>query len=91
MAEESVSIKQINLDRIRAFMDQEGSVSKSQISRRLGLSFPTVTRLVDELCSAGELLEQGTGTSTGGRCACFYPDRGRTGMLECQGHEGRDS
>ena len=45
MAEESVSIKQINLDRIRAFMDQEGSVSKSQISRRLGLSFPTVTRL----------------------------------------------
>ena len=40
MAEESVSIKQINLDRIRAFMDQEGSVSKSQISRRLGLSFP---------------------------------------------------
>ena len=72
MAEESVSIKQINLDRIRAFMDQEDSVSKSQISRRLGLSFPTVTRLVDELCSAGELLEQGTGTSTGGRCACFY-------------------
>ena len=39
MAEESVSIKQINLDRIRAFMDQEGSVSK-RYPGGWGLVFP---------------------------------------------------
>lgn len=70
--EEPVSMKQINTERIRVYMDQEGSVSKSQISRQLGLSFPTVTRLVDELCACGEALEQGIGSSTGGRCACRY-------------------
>lgn len=70
--EESVSIKQINTNRIRDFMNLEGSVSKSRISRQLGLSFPTVTRLMDELCASGEVLEQGTGSSTGGRCACMY-------------------
>lgn len=70
--EDPVSIKQINTDRIRTFMEQEGSVSKSQIARQLGLSFPTVTRLLEELCSGGEVLTQGTGTSTGGRCACYY-------------------
>lgn len=70
--EESVSIKQINIDRIRTCMDREESVSKSRISRQLGLSFPTVTRLMDELCASGEVLEQGTGSSTGGRCASMY-------------------
>ena len=63
--EDSVSIKQINLERIRAFMEQEGSVSKSQAARQLGLSFPTVTRLLEELCASGEVLAQGMGTSTG--------------------------
>lgn len=72
MAEESVSVKQINLKRIRMFVEQEGSVTKSQIARQSGLSIPTVTRLVDELCAGGELLLQGTGTSTGGRRACYY-------------------
>ena len=31
--EDSVSIKQINTERIRAFMEQEGPVSKSQVAR----------------------------------------------------------
>ena len=69
---DSLSIKQINTERIRAFMEQAHSASKSQIARGLGLSFPTVTRLVDDLCAVGELLEQGAGSSTGGRCACYY-------------------
>lgn len=70
--EEPVSVKQINLERIRNYMEKMDSASKSQIARELGLSFPTIGRLVDELCATGELLEQGAGTSTGGRCACFY-------------------
>ena len=70
--EDSVSIKQINTERIRAFMEQEGPVSKSQVARQLGLSFPTVTRLLEELGASGEVLTQGMGTSTGGRCPCHY-------------------
>lgn len=71
-AEEPVSVKQINLDRILSYMEKVDSASKSQIARELGLSFPTIGRLVDQLCALGQLLEQGAGTSTGGRCACFY-------------------
>lgn len=54
--EDSVSIKQINTERIRAFMEQEGPVSKSQVARQLGLSFPTVTRLLEDLGASGEVL-----------------------------------
>lgn len=71
-AGDPVSTKQINTERIRIFMGNIGTATKSQIARELGLSFPTITRLVDALCASGELLEQGTGSSTGGRCACCY-------------------
>ena len=53
-------------------MEQEGPVSKSQVARQLGLSFPTVTRLLEDLGASGEVLTQGMGTSTGGRCPCHY-------------------
>jgi len=70
--DEPITVKQLNKERIRAYMGKHESASKSQIARELGLSFPTVGRLVDELCSEGELTEQGAGSSTGGRCACLY-------------------
>lgn len=70
--DDSLTIRHINLERIRVYMGEMQTATKSQISRELGLSFPTVTRLVDELCALGELLEQGTGSSTGGRCASCY-------------------
>lgn len=70
--EEPVTVKQLNKERIRAYMVKHESASKSQLARELGLSFPTVGRLMDELCSGGELTEQGAGSSTGGRCACLY-------------------
>ena len=70
--EEPVTVKQLNKERIRAYMGKHESASRSQIARELGLSFPTVGRLIDELCSDGELTEQGAGSSTGGRCACLY-------------------
>ena len=70
--EEPVTVKQLNKEHIRAYMSKHTSASKSQIARELGLSFPTVGRLIDELCSDGELTGQGAGSSTGGRCACIY-------------------
>ena len=70
--EEPVTVKQLNKEHIRAYMGKHTSASKSQIARELGLSFPTVGRLIDELCSDGELTGQGAGSSTGGRCACIY-------------------
>lgn len=79
-SEEPVTVKMINLERIRLYMEKQSSVSKSQLARELGLSFPTIGRLVDELCASGELLEQGAGTSTGGRCACYYSLNPRFGL-----------
>ena len=70
--EEPVTVKQLNKEHIRAYMGKHTSASKSQIARELRLSFPTVGRLIDELCSDGELTGQGAGSSTGGRCACIY-------------------
>ena len=51
--EEPVTVKQLNKEHIRAYMGKHTSASKSQIARELGLSFPTVGRLIDELCSDG--------------------------------------
>ena len=70
--EEPVTVKQPNKERIPSYMDKHESASKSQLARELGLSFPTVGRLIDELCASGELSQQGAGSSTGGRCACLY-------------------
>lgn len=70
--DDPVSTRQINTERIRVFMESAKTATKSQMARELGLSFPTITRLADELCSSGELMEQGTGSSTGGRCASCY-------------------
>lgn len=65
-------IKIINLEAIRYVLQREKQVSKNLLARKTGLSFPTVSRLVDQLVEAGELLEDGAGRSTGGRCAQLY-------------------
>lgn len=66
------SIKDINTEKIRAFMKQKKETSKSEIARGTGLSFPTVTRILDDLCTSGEIIDHGQGISTGGRCASIY-------------------
>ena len=52
--------------------DQHGSAGKNDLARLTHLSFPTVSRIVDEMVERGEAQEIGTAASTGGRCAMQY-------------------
>jgi Transcriptional regulator/sugar kinase len=64
-------LKSINRSVIRQTICTR-TMSKNELAKETGLSFPTISRAVDSLVSAGELLEKGTGSSTGGRCARLY-------------------
>ena len=65
-------LKSINRSVIRQTICTKGTMSKNELAKETGLSFPTVSRAVDSLVSTGELLEKGIGNSTGGRCARLY-------------------
>ena len=65
-------LKDLNIDTLRAAMRGAGATSKNQLARLTGLSFPTVSRMVDELVEAGELAERGMDRATGGRSARLY-------------------
>lgn len=65
-------IKAMNTDTIRRALRQNAHLSKSDFMRSTGLSFSTVSRLVDALVLSGELRENGPGGSTGGRRAQVY-------------------
>lgn len=43
-------IKRLNLSRILECLQQEGPLSRVEISQRTGISLPTVSHLVAELC-----------------------------------------
>ncbi len=65
-------LKNMNTGAIRRILKAKGTMSKNELARETGLSFPTIGRAVDSMLSTGELLEKGAGTSTGGRCAQLY-------------------
>ncbi len=69
---EKTSLKKINLEKIRSSMKVKSPSSKSELANSTNLSFPTVTRLLDELCSIGEVQATGQTESTGGRNADLY-------------------
>mgnify|MGYP005937638003 CR=1 FL=1 len=47
-------LKQVNMTLIREAMRGGGEHSKNELARRTGLSFPTVSRIVDDLVEADE-------------------------------------
>lgn len=65
-------LKDLNTDTLRRALRGAGAMSKNQLARQTGLSFPTVSRTVDTLVAAGELAEQGVDRTTGGRSAKLY-------------------
>ncbi|HEX2985263.1 MAG TPA: ROK family protein [Caproiciproducens sp.] len=65
-------LKNINRSVIRQKICSKGTMSKNELAKETGLSFPTISRAVDSLVATGELLEKGIGNSTGGRCAKLY-------------------
>ena len=64
-------LKRENTALLRQAM-QNGSAGKNDLARLTHLSFPTVSRIVDEMVECGEAQEIGTAASTGGRCAMQY-------------------
>lgn len=78
-------VKNINESLIRKALHGEGPFTKTMIARMTELSFPTVSRIVDEMVRSGEILLCGMDASTGGRhaqsfvinpnfayCLCMY-------------------
>lgn len=82
-------LKQVNMTLIREAMRGGGEHSKNELARRTGLSFPTVSRIVDDLVEAGEAKETGTAASTGGRCAKQYALDPAYRLFLCLRLEGR--
>lgn len=64
-------LKRENTALLRQAM-QHGYAGKNDLARLTHLSFPTVSRIVDEMVECGEAQEIGTAASTGGRCAMQY-------------------
>lgn len=65
-------VKNINESLIRKVLQKESVFTKTKIARETGLSFPTVSRILDEMASTGEILVSGVDPTTGGRHAQSY-------------------
>ncbi|MBI1293081.1 ROK family protein [bacterium] len=64
---------------------KEGPISRGALADRMGLNLPTVSAVVQDLIKAGDLIEEGFATSTGGRKAQLLdvnPKRGGIAALE---------
>jgi predicted NBD/HSP70 family sugar kinase len=64
---------------------KEGPISRGVLADRMGLNLPTVSAVVQDLIKAGDLIEEGFATSTGGRKAQLLdvnPKRGGIAALE---------
>ena len=65
-------VKNINESLIRKAIQGEEAFTKTKIARDTGLSFPTVSRILDEMAHFGEILSNGVDQTTGGRHAQSY-------------------
>ena len=65
-------VKTINESLIRKVLQKEAVFTKTKIARETGLSFPTVSRILDEMAQSGEILIYGVDPTTGGRHAQSY-------------------
>lgn len=63
----NLEVKNYNKKRIINLLYQKEEVTRQDISRILGLSLPTVTQVLKELCEIGLVKEAGTLASSGGR------------------------
>jgi predicted NBD/HSP70 family sugar kinase len=73
----AVSNRRLALQVIR----EEGPISRAEIARRLQLSRPTASRIVDSLEQAGLIVSTGKSEPTGGRLGDLYSFRGDAGFV----------
>lgn len=65
-------VKNINESLIRKAIRGDGPFTKTKIARITELSFPTVSRIIDDMSKTGEILRNGVDPTTGGRHAMSY-------------------
>ncbi|MDU5022188.1 MAG: ROK family protein, partial [Clostridiales bacterium] len=68
----SETIKSINTKTVRKILNENESISKTDIAKYTGLSFPTVSTVIEYLIETNEVVEVGFKDSLGGRCAKKY-------------------
>lgn len=68
----SETIKSLNIDSVRKILNEKKSISKTDIVKFTGLSFPTVSSIIEYLIKKNEVVEDGISDSLGGRCAKKY-------------------
>ncbi len=64
---------------------KEGPISRGALAEKMGLNLPTVSAVVQDLIKAGDLIEEGFATSTGGRKAQLLdvnPKKGGVAAIE---------
>lgn len=66
------SMKAIIHQSIRQFLIDNGSATKVELSDKLGISFPTISKFLSQMEKDGELLSAGLDDSSGGRRAKRY-------------------
>lgn len=67
MISSTVSLKHLNIDRVRTVMKQEKEATKISIANSTGLSVATCGNILKELLETGEVFELDLAESTGGR------------------------
>jgi len=65
-------MKKAIVQRIRAALIMLGSATKAELSQRLGISFPTISKFLAQMESDGEIVYSGDDDSSGGRRAKRY-------------------
>lgn len=68
----SVTIKSLNIKNIYEVLKENEAMSKTDIAKYTGLSFPTVSTIIEYLIEKEEVIEVGLKSSLGGRCAKKY-------------------
>lgn len=68
----SGTIKSINIRSVLKTLSEHESITKSDIAKYTGLSFPTVSTVIEHLIYKNEVNEVGVEDSIGGRCAKKY-------------------
>ena len=66
------TIKSINIKSVLKTLSEHESITKSDIAKYTGLSFPTVSTVIEHLIYKNEVNEVGVEDSIGGRCAKKY-------------------
>ena len=80
---DSTGLRRINTELVRSAFQNGRAWSKNDLARETGLSFPTVSRTVDQLVQLGEIEAAGAAASTGGRCAQRFVRNARFRVMLC--------